>query len=528
MEWHPGKNNGLSPNEVTSGSNRKVWWLCRANHEWEATINHRSHGRGCPYCAGKLVLPGQNDLASTFPVIASEWHPEGNGALTPDKVMKSSHFRAVWICRYTHEWTAPVYSRIAGSGCPTCAGQKVLSGFNDLGTSHPELIDEWHQSKNEKLTVESLSSGSNVKVWWSCKRGHEWVASPNSRCNRGTGCPVCAGLRVEPGFNDLATTHPSISQEWHPILNEGILPNQVIAGSDRKYWWRCSQGHEWSANLSNRTKGSGCPICVGQAVASGVNDLQTTNPELVREWHPTKNRSKRPTDVVAGTHQRIWWQCSSGHEWQAAGSTRLSGRGCPICSGRIVWPGHTDMATTHPFLAREWHPTKNGALTPERISAGSGTKVWWLCSSGHEWRTMANNRARGSGCPACANYGFDASSPAYLYFLRSLEFGARKIGIANQGSSRIDHFASGGWDVIHVEARNDGHVVASVERTVLNWIRKELLLPAFLGRSEMSTTGGWTETFSIDGPDDLTILKKIETTFQLHDELPDQANSEGD
>jgi hypothetical protein len=138
---------------------------------------------------------------------------------------------------------------------------------------------------------------------------------------------------------------------------------------------------------------------------------------------------------------------------------------------------------------------------------------------------MANNRARGSGCPACANYGFDASSPAYLYFLRNLEFGARKIGIANQGSSRIDRFASGGWDVIHVESRNDGHIVASVETTVLNWIRKELQLPAFLGRSEMSTTGGWTETFSIDGPDDRTILKKIEETFQLYDELPRSSES---
>jgi hypothetical protein len=512
-EWHPTRNGAFVPSDVTAGSNKRAWWLCREGHEWEATVNHRSRGRGCPYCSGNTVTPGVNDLAASFPQVAKEWHPTKNGEKTPEMIAKGSHYRAEWICSKGHEWSARVYSRVAGSGCPVCAGQVVLAGLNDLETTHTGVAAEWHPTKNSHIRPSDVSAGSNARIWWSCDLDHEWIATPNSRTGRNTGCPVCAGLRVEPGFNDLSTTHPKVAAEWHPLLNEGAHPTQVMAGSDKKFWWRCESGHEWRASISNRAKGSGCPVCSGQRVVTGMNDLQTEHPELAREWHPSKNETLTPLQVLPGTHRRIWWQCGLGHEWQAAGSTRLSGRGCPVCSGRVAWPGYNDMATTHPHLVTDWHPTKNGGLKPENLTAGSGTLVWWKCPSGHEWRTMANNRARGSGCPSCANYGFDAASPAYLYFLRSHEFRARKIGIANEGSTRIVQFVTGGWELVHRHSHDSGLVVADVESALLRWIRKDLSLPPTLTRRDMRRTGGWTETFSIHGPSDELIIQKIEDVF---------------
>ena len=49
-QWHPDKNNSLTPKDVTAGSNKKVWWLCEKGHEWKAVIESRTLGRGCPYC----------------------------------------------------------------------------------------------------------------------------------------------------------------------------------------------------------------------------------------------------------------------------------------------------------------------------------------------------------------------------------------------------------------------------------------------------------------------------------------------
>ena len=64
--------------------------------------------------------------------------------------------------------------------------------------------------------------------------------------------------------------------------------------------------------------------------------------------------------------------------------------------------GYNDLQSVNPTLASEWHPTKNGVLTPNMVSYGSGKKVWWRCKLGHEWQAYINHRSNGIGCPICA------------------------------------------------------------------------------------------------------------------------------
>ncbi len=80
-EWNWEKNNALDldPKTLTLGSNKKVWWKCSKGHEWQATINHRNNGRGCPHCSGRKVLKGYNDLATVNPKLATEWNYDKNG-----------------------------------------------------------------------------------------------------------------------------------------------------------------------------------------------------------------------------------------------------------------------------------------------------------------------------------------------------------------------------------------------------------------------------------------------------------------
>ncbi len=149
-----------------------------------------------------------------------------------------------------------------------------------LSISHPDLAAQWHPTKNGDLTPDTV--GSANKVWWTCPEApdHEWEAVLKSRTS-GSGCPFCAGKRVSV-TNSLATLQPELAAQWHPTKNGDLTPDMVVAGSEKKVWWKCPEGpdHEWEAILSSRTSGRGCPFCTGKRV-SVTNSLATQYPDLV-------------------------------------------------------------------------------------------------------------------------------------------------------------------------------------------------------------------------------------------------------
>ena len=167
--------------------------------------------------------------------------------------------------------------------------------------------------------------------------------------------------------------------------------------------------------VARRFNGSGCPYCVGQKVWAGFNDLATINPDLAQEWHPTKNAPLTPKEITANSGQKVWWLCNKGHAWQATIDNRMKGSGCSYCTGRCAIRGETDLATTHPEIALEWHPTKNGDLSPYDISAGSSRKAWWKCSKGHEWRAVIYSRLV-SSCPVCTGEARTSFPEQVIYF----------------------------------------------------------------------------------------------------------------
>jgi len=195
-QWHPTKNGTLTPQSVVHGTSRKVWWQCEKGHEWEATILSRTcNGNSCPVCAGKVVIPGMNDLASAYPGIAAQWHPTKNGHLTPEMVTPFSNRRAWWICEKGHAYSTVIAHKAqSASDCPYCSNRKVLAGFNDLATVAPKVAAQWHPDLNGDLTPQMVTAGSHKKVWWQCAEGHVWKAVIYSRAgSQKCGCPICAG-----------------------------------------------------------------------------------------------------------------------------------------------------------------------------------------------------------------------------------------------------------------------------------------------------------------------------------------------
>ena len=194
-QWHPKRNLPLTPERIAPGSHKRVWWVCGKGHVWRAAAAARANGERCPVCAGKVVIPGENDLAALYPEIAAQWDGEKNGRLTAKEVSPYSNRKAWWRCREGHSWQAAIAARTKRkTGCPYCTGRKVLAGYNDLATAEPFVAMQWHPALNGDLTPEQVTAGSRRYVWWRCSLGHVWRARVHSRTgNQRCGCPVCAG-----------------------------------------------------------------------------------------------------------------------------------------------------------------------------------------------------------------------------------------------------------------------------------------------------------------------------------------------
>lgn len=207
--------------------------------------------------------------------------------------------------------------------------------------THEELSREWHPLKNDLRTPSDVSSGSNKRVWWQCSEGHEWQAQIFVRTRPNSRCPYCSNRRVLSGYNDLATTHPSVAEQWSPYNT--ISPTEVTSGSSAKVLWVCGEGHLVKTMVRERVKYS-CKYCTGRSILVGYNDLQTTNPELAEEFSPLSDI--KPYEVMDFSAKKPLWRCREGHEWRATVANRSNGSGCPRC----VTP-HTSKTENKLYLA---------------------------------------------------------------------------------------------------------------------------------------------------------------------------------
>ena len=458
------------PTTISKGSNEQLQWKCAMKHIWAAPTKRRTRGEGCPYCAGKRTLSGFNDLATLNPELAAQadgWDPT---TLT----LKSGAIRA-WKCSNGHRWRAKIAARANGNNCPACAGFILVVGENDVATRYHKILNEvdgWDPA--------DVHAGSNKPVAWRCKFGHKWKVSPKAR-SKGSGCPVCSGTEVMFGVNDLLTLNPNLAQQ----VSIGD-PSLVTTGSNQKFTWKCPLGHEWIARVASRSIGQGCPTCAGKKVLIGFNDLQSQNPEIAEQsfgWDPSTVTEK------SGLVRE--WKCMNGHRWKTKVSTRTKGVGCGVCSNFIILIGYNDLVTTHPELAHEangWDPTT--------VIAGTEKKRSWKCVHGHKWIASVKSRAlQGTGCPSCAKFGFDPEEDGWLYLVRDDERDLLQIGITNVPIQRLrSHYRNGFVEVLDIRGPMKGNLTHKLETSCLNVLKKH---GAILGqRTSTDKFDGYTEAWT--------------------------------
>jgi DNA-directed RNA polymerase subunit RPC12/RpoP len=423
-EWHPTKNGNLKPVDVTFGSHKKVWWIGKCGHEWEAIIKNRAKGIGCPICSGKQVLAGFNDLESLFPSIAQEWHPTKNGDLKPSEITAYNSRKVWWINKDGFEWQDTINHRtLRGSNAPKMPNHKPIIGVNDLATTHPEVAKEWHPTKNGDLKPTDCSSGSDKKVWWLCPKGHEHLTSISHKITRG-GCPICnrekgtsfpeqailyylslytsaiSRYKIDKVEIDIFLKDLNIGFEYDGIayhsspeaLKKEEFKNQFIKSHNIRLI-RIKETSKKEIEIINGTiyysPNSDYSninklilvifLLIGLKISQNVdvnkdrikiyqqylsiekeNSIASKYPELLKEWNYEKNGYLNPEYFSYASGHKVWWKCSKGHEWEAALYSRNQGIGCPFCSGRFLIKGINDLATLYPNLAEEFDVEKNG------------------------------------------------------------------------------------------------------------------------------------------------------------------------
>lgn len=468
---------GLKPNDVSKGSGVKVYWVCKKHGLFLARVADRARGSGCPYCAGKLVKPGCNDLATMRPDIAKDWDVEKNG-VGPESVTIGSIKKVWWRCEKGHSWQATPNERTnAHVGCPYCSGRRVLAGFNDLATKNPSIAAEWDYERNGDLRPDQVTSKSNRIVWWICPSGHEYRTQIAARTLSGAGCSTCNRER-KTSFAEKAVFHyikaafpdaeENMKFDWlgKRELDIYIPTHKVGVEYDGMHWHRNDLGdkekdtlcHSHGVNLF-RIREAGCPdyespsskLYFGQALsiadlghaieellkrlgASNIDvnvgrdysqilekyitkpketSLLALRPDLVAEWDYERNGKINPEYIQAFSNKKVWWKCPKcGMSYHMMVNDRTGEKhsNCPYCSKKRIQEGLNDFGTEHPELLPEWDKEKN-ILSPFAVSSGSNKKVWWRCSKGHSWEASLYSRVSlHTGCPFCAHQKTDGSN----------------------------------------------------------------------------------------------------------------------
>ena len=392
-EWNYEKNYPLKPDEVIAGSGKKVWWICSKGHEWEVSLSHRKNGNGCPYCANRKLLVGYNDLATTNPELAKEWNYEKN-SFGPESVMQFTNKKVWWVCDKGHEWKQGPNVRTTGCGCPYCAGQKILIGYNDLATKNPRLAKEWNYKKNS-FGPESVMEHSNKKVWWVCDKGHEWKANINSR-GSGSNCPICS-KELKTSFPEktiylyIKKAYADAIENYRDVLidNKEIdiyVPSKKIGIEYDGDYWHNDEKRDIEKDIICKNKG----IMIYRIREPKCKNLKSSTCIIL------KNRS------IIELEKKIKYLINDLLKKDI--DINISRDKNQVYELMNYQERENSLSKKAPNLIEEWDYERNYPLLPSQVSYGSNKKVWWVCANcGYNWETKITHRFSGSGCPRCPN-----------------------------------------------------------------------------------------------------------------------------
>ena len=120
--WDYKKNGKITPEQISHGSEKKVYLKCEKGHEWEKMVSNIRTNIFCPYCDGRKVLAGFNDLFTTNPELKPLWSK--NNTIDPKTVKKGSNKKALWICQNCGNEYEMAINNKRGKFCLKCQNKE--------------------------------------------------------------------------------------------------------------------------------------------------------------------------------------------------------------------------------------------------------------------------------------------------------------------------------------------------------------------------------------------------------------------
>lgn len=279
----------------------------------------------------------------------------------------------------------------------------------------PELMNQWHPTKNQNLDPTKLTVGSTKTVWWKCEKGedHEWPATPAKRFGSGEeygtgkekprGCPFCARKKPCKDYN-FAVIKPQYVKDWHP--NNPRPPESYLPTSHEVVNWRCHIcKFEYPLRLEWRADNS-CPHC---------NSIERKVPHLVQYWNSEKNTGYSLATTGFSSGKEFWWKCiNCDYEWKEKPNLLNKKNPDKVCTKC------QSLGMLFPHLIEEWDP-KN-PKSPYDYWAFSDEYVSWICTfCDNKWTAQIKNRANGTGCNKCKDqHGTSFPEQTIAYYLEKV------------------------------------------------------------------------------------------------------------
>lgn len=337
-DYEKNKNIGLSPDEVTYGTNTKAYFKCDKGHVRYVRINtitsRHKNRYNCQDCKKESNL-----LKDKHPELFKEVDREKNHGIDIEKISSGSSKKIWWKCKEGHSWQSQPGTRVSGNTkCVICmkknpSKKKAKKLIDYCDKEKFELLDK---NKNSYEDIKKYFLYDRKDVYFLCKNGHSFSKKPRDVYRYKVRCPHedCFVGNAIKGVDDLFTLYPHLRKLWDFDKNKNINPETMTPGSNKKVWWKCEKGHNYKKDINTvKEQITGCPYCNGKSLA-GVNDLATLYPEIAKEWDYDRNDFS-PSDVVPKSCKRAWWICSidNSHRWECQISTRTrkDPTGCPHC-----------------------------------------------------------------------------------------------------------------------------------------------------------------------------------------------------
>lgn len=270
----------------------------------------------------------------------------------------------------------------------------------------PDLIPQWHPTKNGTLQLKDLKVSDSHIVWWQCEKGedHVWSTELKHRALRVRGCPFCRGKMVC-FSNSIANT--KLIAEFDESKTEKPA-NEIYKGYKKHVWWKCLEAnHSWAVSPSVRMRGNRCPECSGRRT-DPLKSIAVTDPDIAFLLNEKLSKITG-LELLPGSGRKVWWNCITGdsdhiHDMPVrdkTGSSRAMKKlGCPHCSNRRV-NSKNNLSVVNPAMALEFDAGKN-KITADSIVAGSATMYQWKCAKNHSWQaTPATRTYAKTECPKC-------------------------------------------------------------------------------------------------------------------------------